>query len=321
MYSPTTRVLAVLELLQTLGRASGAELARRLQVDARTLRRYIARLEDMGIPVTAERGRYGCYALMPGFKLPPMMFDEAEALAVSVGLIAARQLGVAGTAPAVESARAKLERVMPAPLRQRVHALGETVQLDLARSSAAADHDTLLALAEAAHARTRVALRYQAAGRPVTEREVDVYGVALRGGSWYAVGHCHLRRELRSFRVDRVRGVQARGERFEPPADFDAVRHLALGMATLPRTHGITVLLKTDMATAREQLFASIGVFQSTERGLLLHSQADDLRWFARQLARLSCEFEVIAPRHLKTEVARHARQLLAQVAPRRTRT
>lgn len=313
MYSPTTRVLAVLELLQTLGRASGAELARRLQVDTRTLRRYIARLEEMGIPVTAERGRYGCYALMPGFKLPPMMFDDAEALALSVGLIAARQLGVAGTAPAAESARAKLERVMPAPLRQRVRALGETVQLDLARSSAAADHDTLLVLSEAAHARTRVALRYQAAGQPESERAVDVYGLALRGGAWYAVGWCHLRRGLRSFRVDRVRGVVPGTERFEAPADFDAVRHLALGVATLPRAHAITVLLKTDMATAREQLFASIGVFQAHDDGLLLHSQADDLRWFARQLARLSCAFEIVSPGELKAELARHARHLLAQ--------
>lgn len=315
MYSPTTRVLAVLELLQTLGRASGAELARRLEVDARTLRRYIARLEEMGIPVTAERGRYGCYALMPGFKLPPMMFDDAEALALSVGLVAARQLGVAGTGPAAESARGKLERVLPTRLRQRVRALGETVQLDLAHTPAAAAQDALLALGEAAHARRRVSLRYQAAGQPETTREVDVYGVALRGGAWYAVGHCHLRRGLRSFRIDRVRAVSLGAQTFEPPADFDAVRHLALGVATLPRAHAIQVLLKTDMATAREQLFATVGVFQACERGLMLHGQADDLRWFARQLARLSCGFEVIAPRALKTEVARHARHLLAQVA------
>ena len=82
MYSPTTRVLAVLDLLQSQGRLTGAELARRVNVDARTLRRYIARLEELGIPVRAERGRYGCYSLMPGFKLPPMMFSNAEAVAL-----------------------------------------------------------------------------------------------------------------------------------------------------------------------------------------------------------------------------------------------
>ncbi|UUZ65423.1 HTH domain-containing protein [Polaromonas sp. P1-6] len=99
MYSPTTRVLTVLELLQTHGRLSGAELARRLEVDGRTLRRYIAKLEDLGIPVVAERGRYGCYSLVAGFKLPPMMFTDDEALALSIGLVAARSLGLAEAAP------------------------------------------------------------------------------------------------------------------------------------------------------------------------------------------------------------------------------
>ena len=88
MYHPTTRVLAVLELLQAHGRLGGADLSRRLGVDARTLRRYIARLEDIGVPITTERGRYGGYALAAGFKLPPMMFTGEEALALSSPLAA-----------------------------------------------------------------------------------------------------------------------------------------------------------------------------------------------------------------------------------------
>src|SRR5471030_1519892 len=131
MYHPTTRVLAVLELLQTHGRLSGADLASRLGVDGRTLRRYIVMLEDIGIPITAERGRYGGYALMPGFKLPPMMFTDDEALALSLGLLAARGLGLAEAAPAVASAQAKLARIMPEGLRRRVGAIDETVRLDL----------------------------------------------------------------------------------------------------------------------------------------------------------------------------------------------
>ena len=95
MRSPTTRVLAVLELLQTHRRLSGTELAQRLNVDGRTLRRYIGRLEELGIPVMAERGRYGNYSLVAGYKLPPMMFSDDEALALSVGLVAARSLGLA----------------------------------------------------------------------------------------------------------------------------------------------------------------------------------------------------------------------------------
>src|SRR5258708_19197010 len=125
MPRPTTRVLAVLELLQTHGRMSGAELARRIEVDGRTVRRYISMLEELGIPITAERGRDGAYMLVAGFKLPPMMFTDDEALALSVGLLAARGLGLADAAPAVASAQAKLERVMPASLKRRGRAGGE----------------------------------------------------------------------------------------------------------------------------------------------------------------------------------------------------
>src|SRR5258708_5478898 len=126
MSRPTTRMLAVLELLQTHGRISGAELARRLAVGRRTVRRYIAALEDLGIPLTAERGSAGGYKLVAGFKLPPMMFTDDEALALSVGLLAARGLGLAAAAPAPASAQAKLERVMPANLNHRVRAVSQT---------------------------------------------------------------------------------------------------------------------------------------------------------------------------------------------------
>src|SRR4051812_30527408 len=133
MYHPTTRVLAVLELLQTHGRMSGADMAARLAVDSRTLRRYIVTLEEMGIPIVTERGRHGGYALIAGFKLPPMMFTDDEALALSVGLLAARSLGFSEAAPAVASAQAKLERIMPANLKKRVRAVDETVRLDMVR--------------------------------------------------------------------------------------------------------------------------------------------------------------------------------------------
>jgi predicted DNA-binding transcriptional regulator YafY len=110
MYGPTTRALTVLELLQTHRRMSGAELARRLAVDGRTVRRYIVMLEEIGIPIATERGRHGAYTLVAGYKLPPLMFSEDEALALSMGLLAARGLGLTEAATAVESAQAKLER-------------------------------------------------------------------------------------------------------------------------------------------------------------------------------------------------------------------
>jgi predicted DNA-binding transcriptional regulator YafY len=212
MYHPTTRVLALLELLQTHGRMSGAELAPRLGVDRRTLRRYVGKLEDIGIPITAERGRAGGYALMPGFKLPPMMFTEDETLALSLGLLAARGLGLAEAAPAVASAQAKLERVMPDGLKRRVRAVDETVKLDAARVIAPAgnraSNRALVALTDAAQACRRVVLRYRDQQGEASVRRFDSYGVALRHGRWYVAGMCHLRQALRTFRLDRVEDVE-----------------------------------------------------------------------------------------------------------------
>src|SRR5258708_17038041 len=120
MYHPTTRVLAVLALLQSHERLTGADLAQRLEVNIRTLRRYITILQELGIPIAAERGRTGSYELTAGYKLPPMMFTNDEALALSIGLLTARYLGLAETVRAIERAQAKLEQVLRLDLQHRL---------------------------------------------------------------------------------------------------------------------------------------------------------------------------------------------------------
>src|SRR5260221_3217996 len=131
MYHPTTRVLTVLELLQSNRQISGPRLAERLEVDIRSVRRYITMLQDLAIPIETERGRYGTYRLRPGFRLLPLMFTGGEALALTLGLLAARRLGLTVTAPAVEGALVKIDRVLPASLRERVLAVQHTLVLDL----------------------------------------------------------------------------------------------------------------------------------------------------------------------------------------------
>jgi predicted DNA-binding transcriptional regulator YafY len=311
MYNPTTRVLAVLELLQTHGRISGAEMSARLGVDGRTLRRYIVALEEIGIPITAERGRHGGYALMAGFKLPPMMFTDDEALALSVGLLAARGLGLAEAAPAVASAQAKLERIMPAQLKRRVRAIDETVRLDMARPVTPADNGALATLSCAALARQRVRLRYRGQDGADTERDFDAYGLAFRAGCWYVAGMCHLRAGLRSFRLDRIIHVEPRPASFEPPALFDALAHLRASVATIPRAHRVEVLLRTDLKTAGSHFFDAIGTFEQAGDAVLLRSQTDHIDWFANQLARVPFEFEIRAPLALRTAVVGVAQRLL----------
>lgn len=316
MYQPTSRLLAVLELMQAHPRISGADIAARLGVELRTVRRYIAALEGMGIPVTAERGRYGGYALMPGFKLPPMMFTDDEALALSVGLLAARGLGLGQAAPAVASAQAKFERMMPAALKQRVRAIDEMVQLDLRAPGTPADNGVLATLSAAAQARRTVALRYRAPDTGETSRRFDTYGLAYHGGSWYAVGWCHLRAALRSFRLDRIAQVSPVDRSFGRPQDFDALAYLVDSVARLPRAHTVQVLLKTDLQNAQAHLFHGAGVFEPVEGGTLLHNQSDDLEWFARELARLPFPFEIVAPDALRDALRACAERLMDLAGP-----
>ncbi|MEO8275687.1 MAG: YafY family protein [Thermoanaerobaculia bacterium] len=315
MSLPTTRILAVLELLQAHGQISGAEIAHRLGVDRRTVRRYITALEGLGIPVTAERGSAGGYGLVAGYKLPPMMFSDDEALALSLGLMAAGALGLSRTAPGLASAKAKLERVMPVELKRRVRAADETMALDLPASGAPAESAVLAALSSAAQAERTVHLDYRAADGSATERNFDTYGLAYRGGCWYVVGYCHLRKGSRTFRVDRIGSVQSRKTTFTRPRDLDILTTISRAIASLPRAHSAEVLLHTNLATARKQIFATLGTMEEVDGGVLLRSQTDDLGWLARELARLSFAFEILRPKTLQAALRAHARELQDRVS------
>ena len=311
MSKPTTRVLATLEMLQAGTGLSGPELARRVGVDGRTVRRYINHLIEMGVPVEVQRGRDGGYALRPGYKLPPMMFTADEALALAVGLRAAGELGLGGITPAIASTQAKLERVMPVALRRRLKDIDQSVSLDLVRPFAAGTTAALLGLSASARAQQRVQLRYRSAAEHETEREVDVYGLAWRGGAWYAVGYCHLRCDLRSFRLDRVLGVESLPKSFGRPPGFDVLGYLARSIAMLPRAFAVEVMLDTDFERASRVVFVELGTLTACEGGVRLDAQADDLGWVARELARLPFGFTIKKPAALLRELATHGRSLI----------
>jgi predicted DNA-binding transcriptional regulator YafY len=316
MYHPTTRVLAVLELLQTHGRLSGADMSARLAVDARTLRRYIVTLEGIGVPIVAERGRHGGYSLMPGFKLPPMMFTDDEALALSVGLLAARGLGLSDAAPAVESAQAKLERIMPDHLKRRVRAVDETIRLDLVRAVAPTDNDALVVLSSAALAQQQVHLRYLAPDGKQSQRCFDPYGLAFSGGRWYALGMCHLRGAMRSFRLDRIVKAEPRPASFQRPAGFDALAMLRTSLATMPRQFPVELLLRTDLQSASRYFFYAAGLFEQAAGGVILRTQTDHPDWFAGHLAGAPFEVEIRAPQALRESVATLGERLLRMARP-----
>src|SRR5262245_49708749 len=155
---------------------TGAELARRLEVDIRTVRNYIQTLSDLGIPVEAERGRYGAYRLRAGYKLPPLIFTEDEALALTLSLLVARESGVVTTTPAFEGVLAKVERVLPAATRARIQAVEQTVVFERGTATTAPSGLAVLALSSAIQSGRRVVLRYRSARGDLTERAFDPYG-------------------------------------------------------------------------------------------------------------------------------------------------
>lgn len=320
MYHPTTRVLAVLELLQAHGRLTGPELAARLEVDVRTLRRYITMLQDLGIPIAAERGRHGAYALSAGFKLPPLMFTNEEGAALAIGLLAARHLGLAEAAHAVESARAKLEQVMPLELKARVRALTETIALEARAAPAASASEVIARLSSAAQQQRTVHLRYRSFKDEETERDFDPYGLARVQNEWYVVGHCHLRQDRRSFRVDRVQQVEATAARFRRPAHFDAVAFVQQAIASLPRELAFAVLLQTDLATAQRSVPPTFGRLAPGAGGVWLRGSTDSVDWLAHHLALLPIAFTVREPDELRAALRRLARALNASArAPQDT--
>jgi predicted DNA-binding transcriptional regulator YafY len=302
---PTARVLAMLELLQTGGQRTVGELAARLGVDERTVRRYAEHLADLGIPVQAQRGRYGGYRLLPGYKLPPLMLTDDEAIAVVLGLRAAERAGLATTDhAAAASALAKLSRVLPQALGQRLDTLLSIAQFTTpVRATAPAGAGALLALASAAQARRTVAIAYTAWDGRESQRQLDVYGLVFHSGRWYVTGRDHGRDDLRTFRLDRIASVKRGDGSYLVPADFDATTQVVSGIAAVRWAHEVSVVLHTTLADASDRLPRSAGRLSEHVDGVLLETRAEQLDGMARMLAGLGWDFAVITPDALRDEV------------------
>jgi len=298
-------------MLQSHQALNGSALAERLEVDPRTIRRYIMMLQDMGIPIEADAGRYGGYKLRPGFKLPPLMFNDEEAIAVILSLVIARQIGMVAAAPAIEGAIAKLERVLPISLRERVRALQRTVTLHLVQADEPVTAAILGTLSLASYQERQVNLRYQK-DTETSERLFDPYGIVSYAGRWYTVGYCHLREALRVFRLDKVLRVDPGTATFTRPPDFDCLAYLLQSIVAIPSRFEIEVLLKTSLEYARRNLPAGLANLEDVGDGVLLRTSLDDLDDFARTLIGLACPFTVRKPAELRTTLKSIARDIAA---------
>jgi predicted DNA-binding transcriptional regulator YafY len=310
-------VLALLEILQSGGIRTVSELADRLDVDERTVRRYVAHLTDLDIPVQSLRGRYGGYRLAPGYRMPPLMLTDEEALAVLLGLVAGRRAGlVATSAAAAESAVAKLQRVLPAALGRRLEALLETAEFTLGpRPAATAETQVLLLIAEAARERRPVEISYTASGGGPSERTVHPYGIVAHSGRWYVTGADSASTSIRTFRLDRISASKILAGTFDVPAGFDAAAQVLAGIAQAPHRHEVAVRVEGTAAQVRAQLPAGIAtvVERPDDHGWVeVQIRAERLDWVPAMLAGLTLRFVVERPAALRDLLRALAARLVA---------
>ncbi|MFJ8850808.1 helix-turn-helix transcriptional regulator [Streptomyces sp. NPDC102437] len=335
MPRPTGRVLTLLELLQSGGTRTVAELADRLGVDGRTVRRYVEHLIDLDVPVESIRGRYGGYRLGPGYRLPPLMLAEDEALAVLLGLAAGRRAGLPGAgSTAGETASAKIRRVLPKHVAGRLAALLDSLAFtDPSRPAAAPapvpDAEVLLTLADAVRHRRPVSLRYTDRSGHRSERTLHAYGIVAHEGRWYVTGAApgagaapgtgedSGTGEQRTFRLDRITDARPLPGSFEAPTDHDPARQLLAGFAAAEYRHEVVLRVRATVAQIRAHLPAAVAevtelapTADEGEQWLRVELRAERLDWLPPVLAALDRPFVIERPSELRALVTAFAGRL-----------
>jgi predicted DNA-binding transcriptional regulator YafY len=311
MYHPTTRLLTILELLQVHPSLSGAQLARRLEVEPRSVRRYITMLQDMGMPIEAAHGPGGGYRLRPGFKLPPLLFSEEEATAIVLGLLSTSWLEIGQSPVDVERALAKVLRVLPIRARERLRAMSAHLVLSPQEPTGRTDAALLLDLSEAIQQRQRIAIDYHSHHDEVSHRAVEPYGLAAWWGHWYLVGYCCLRSGFRVFRLDRVRRMQVLEETFTRAEDFDLAAYVHQHLGKMSSGWQIAVEFLASRHTVQQKIPSTHGTLTDTPGGVLFQTEYGDLDGVARFLVSRNLPFVVHHPPELREALLQLAEQIV----------
>lgn len=304
MAQTTARVLQLLGLLQSRPVWSGPDLAERLGVTVRSVRRDVERLRDLGYPVEASKGIGGGYRLGAGRALPPLLLDAEEAVAVAVCLRLAAGGTVAGVGEAALRTLTKLDQVLPGRLRAQVAAVHEaTVTLD--SQSAAVDPDVLLTLARASRDRHRVRFGYVDRGGDATERLAEPYRMVATGRRWYLLAFDLDKDDWRTFRLDRMRDVEATTWVFAPRDAPDAAEFVSRSVTQSPYRHVAMVRFEAPAAEVAQHIPPSAGTVEPVgEDACVLTAGADHLDHLCVYLASVGADFTVLDPPELRTVMA-----------------
>jgi predicted DNA-binding transcriptional regulator YafY len=313
MLETSARLLRLLSLFQAQRYWSGALLAERLEVTARTLRRDVDRLRSLGYPVNSTSGTAGGYQLGAGATLPPLLLDDDEAVAVAVGLRTAASGTVAGIEESSVRALAKLQQLLPERLRRRVTALDSFI-LPLANTGPRVQAETLSVIAGACRDLQKLRFGYHSRDGSATAREVEPHRLVHTGRRWYLAAFDVGRNNWRTFRVDRIQPPLSTGLRFtaRQPPEGDFAAYVSRSVMYSPYPHQIHVILHASVEQAAERVPPAAGTLEALgDDKCVLHTGDSSLDALAVHLALLGFDFEVREP----AELAERIRGLAARLS------
>jgi len=301
MLQTSARLLRLLSLFQAQRYWSGADLSRRLDVTARTLRRDVDRLRSLGYPVHSTSGTAGGYQLGAGANLPPLLLDDEEAVAVALGLRTSASGSVAGIEEASVRALLKLEQVLPPRLRHRVAALHAFI-LPLSNRGPTVDAERLSAIAGACRDHEGIRFNYHNRTGAPSARVVEPHRLVHTGYRWYLVAWDAGRKDWRTFRVDRIEGKLKTSTRFKPrkPPEGDFAAFVAKSLSQVPYPYRARVTLHAPVDSVTKRIPPSAGVLEAIDaHSCLLHTGSHSLEGITIHLSMLGVDFQVHEPPEL----------------------
>ncbi|MBN1641434.1 MAG: YafY family transcriptional regulator [Anaerolineae bacterium] len=305
MSNVATRLLSLIMLLQTRPTWKAADLAAELSVSERTIHRYMSMLDEMGIPIYSERGPYGGFSLLRGYKLPPLIFSAEEATVLYMGANLVREVWGRTYDDAVTSVTAKLDNVLPDELRRQVALARQSL---IVEEITARDYrpweSALHVLRQCVIDRRCARVTYRAPGRDeANARVIEPYALSFRWGLWYLVGYCRLRQEMRTFRVDRIQEAAPLDERFEMPASFDVRDHLDHTLWSEPNYRVVVRLYPAVTTKARDLYGHWMEIEEQPGGGAIARFGVHNLDWTTGWVLGLGAGAQVISPPELSARV------------------
>jgi len=308
------RLLNLLAMFTTRPRWSAEELAERLEITERTVRRDVTRLREIGYPIESTTGTHGGYQLGAGGKLPPLLLDDDEAVAMAIGLGA--MVSSEGLADAAVSALAKLDRVLPPRLRERVAAVRQ-VTLGVRRGGLPAfDTDTLIQVAVACRRPERLRFEYRDGSENLSYRNVEPFRLVFTDRSWYLVAYDTGRADWRTFRVDRMSALHSTGMPFTRGEVPDAVSLVSEGVAVRSYEMYATVRIHEPRAEVERFVSPTVGVIDGEDEQGTIVRIGGDAPWIAHYLASLESRYDVLGPQEVRDALRALGRKLLRDHPP-----